>query len=69
MLAVRVPTPTASRPRLHQTEGDLVAFARALAMCAEGGALASWTVTCPWGGEIRITGQPRPATGHVREAA
>jgi hypothetical protein len=66
-LAVRTPTKPAPGPRLHEPAGELVAFARALAMCAEGGALATWTVTCPWGAELRVSGRPRPAG--LREAA
>ena len=54
-------------PRLHETAGDLLDFARALAMCAEGGALATWTVICPWCAEIRVSGRPRSAG--LREAA
>jgi hypothetical protein len=56
-----------SRPRLHEPAGGIVAFARALAMCREGTALAAWAVDCPWG-ELRLTA---PATGvaRAREAA
>lgn len=49
--------------------GGLVAFARALAMCAEGGALATWTVTAAWGAEIRIHGHRRTTAARLREAA
>lgn len=66
-LGVRMPTAPATGPRLHDPAGSLVAFARALEMCAAGGALATWTVTCPWGAEIRVSG--RPWTGTLREAA
>jgi len=66
-LAVRMPAKHSPGPRLHETAGGLVAFARALAMCAEGGALATWTVICPWGAEIRVSGRPRSAG--LREAA
>jgi hypothetical protein len=55
-------------PRLHEPAGGLVAFARALAMCQEGGALAAWTIACPWGGEIRVTAR-LPAPARLREAA
>jgi hypothetical protein len=66
-LAVRIPATRGPGPRLHGQAGGLVAFARALAMCAEGGALATWTVACPWGAEIRVSGRPWPAG--LREAA
>lgn len=33
---------------------DLAAFARAIDMCGSGVALASWAVTCPWGGQVRV---------------
>lgn len=66
-LAVRVPPQPASGPRLHEPAGGLIAFARALAMCAEGGALAGWTIACPWGAEIRVSGRARSAG--LREAA
>jgi hypothetical protein len=42
-------------PRLQATAGGLSGLARALDMCREGGALASWAVGCPGGGEVRIT--------------
>jgi len=66
-LAVRLPPQPVPGPRLHAPAGGLVAFARALTMCAEGGALATWTITCPWGAEIRVSGRPRSAG--LREAA
>jgi hypothetical protein len=40
--------------------GDLVAFTQALDICGSGAALASWTVTCPWGAQIRVS-KPEPA--------
>ena len=33
---------------------DLAAFAGAIAMCGSGMALASWAVSCPWGGQVRV---------------
>jgi hypothetical protein len=63
--------PAATDPR-----GDLVAFSRALTMCAEGAALVSWSVACPWGAEVRVVrgaaAASRPAAGGIftqREAA
>ena len=53
-------------PRLHPT-GGLVAFARAIGMCREGGALASWAVACPGGGEIRISSRFQPAVSRPAE--
>lgn len=67
-LGVRLPAGHQIGPRLHEPAGGLVAFARALAMCREGGALAAWTIACPWGGEIRVTARP-PAPACLREAA
>jgi hypothetical protein len=73
-LEIRLPTQPAAGPRLHESAGtagsQLVALARALAMCTVGVALEAWTVTCPWGGEIRVTGRSRPAAARpMREAA
>jgi hypothetical protein len=68
-LAVQMPRGPVSGPRLHEPAGGLVAFARALAMCREGGALAWWTVSCPWGGAIRVAGHPRGRSRFQREAA
>jgi hypothetical protein len=67
-LGVRQSARPLAGPRLHDPAGGIVAFARALAMCREGGALAAWTIACPWGGEIRVTSRP-PAPGRLREAA
>jgi hypothetical protein len=67
-LGVRQPAIRQAGPRLHDPAGGLVAFARALAMCQEGSALAAWTIACPWGSEIRVTSRP-PAPGRLREAA
>ncbi|MFM7136766.1 MAG: hypothetical protein ACKO1M_06820, partial [Planctomycetota bacterium] len=53
-LTVQPSTCRETRPRLHEPAGGIVAFARALAMCREGTALAAWAVDCPWG-EIRLT--------------
>lgn len=41
-------------PRPQAMVGGLLALARALDMCREGPALASWAVSCPGGGEVRI---------------
>jgi hypothetical protein len=73
-LEIRLPPQPARGPRLHETAGtvgsQLEALARALAMCTAGAALAAWTVTCPWGSEIRFTGRSRPAAARpMREAA
>jgi hypothetical protein len=68
-LSVRTPRIVVHGEPAHETSGGLVAFARAVAMCAEGGALATWTVTCPWGAEIRLSGRQRPAPVRLREAA
>jgi len=70
-LEIRLPPSSVSGPRLHEPAGSpLVALARALAMCTAGAALEAWTVTCPWGGEIRVTGRSRPAAARpIREAA
>jgi hypothetical protein len=37
-----------------QEAQSLASFARAIAMCAAGGVLASWSHACPWGAEIRV---------------
>jgi hypothetical protein len=51
-LTLSLYTPSAS---LVDDDGsDLVAFAEAIEMCGSGTALASWTVTCPWGAQIRL---------------
>ncbi|MCE9632031.1 MAG: hypothetical protein K8S94_15120 [Planctomycetia bacterium] len=44
-----------------EATADLVAFARALDMCASGSALAAWSVTCPWGAQIRVAARPLAA--------
>lgn len=66
-LAVRLPHESAVGPLPQASSGGLLAFARALEISADGPALAGWTVTCRWGGEIRISG--RPAGIRLREAA
>jgi hypothetical protein len=70
-IAVHMPDAPAARPRIAETTDPLGDFARAVAMCATGGVLTSWTVECPWPAEIRLTrraGQAaRAAVG--REAA
>jgi hypothetical protein len=40
--------------RAGQEAQSLASFAGALAMCAAGGVLASWSHACPWGAEIRV---------------
>ena len=66
-------------------DGQLAAFVRALEMCGPGGALVAWTLTCPWGAELRVArrraaraaestdsrpGRGRaPLAGRLREAA
>lgn len=56
--------------------GQLAAFIRALDMCGPGGALVAWTLTCPWGAEVRISRRRvagrlvrEPAPQRLREAA
>jgi hypothetical protein len=49
-------------------DGQLTAFAGALDMCGPGGALLTWTLTCPWGAEVRVA-RRRPAARSVREPA
>ena len=48
----------------------VAAFAGALDMCRAGAALVSWSLACPWGGEIRVQSRPAVAGGRrLREAA
>jgi hypothetical protein len=47
---------------------DLAAFARALGMCAAGGALASWAVHCPWPAQIRVESRPALARRRLEAA-
>ena len=54
-LAVHVPDGPAAGQRPIETHDPLGDFARAVAMCATGGVLTSWTVECPWPAEIRLT--------------
>lgn len=66
-----VPRAEAGEPVSAQS---LAGFARAVEMCAEGAALTSWGVTCPWGAEIRLTAgavmsDHRPELQRRREAA
>ena len=56
-------------PQFQEPAGGLVAFARALDMCREGAALASWAVACPGGGEIRVRSRSRSVACGLREAA
>lgn len=63
-LAVRMPTgPRIARLADEAESGGLTDFARALEMCAVGGALVSWAFTAPGGAEIRVGG--RTAADHV----
>ncbi len=57
--------------RLPTATGGLASLARALDMCREGGALASWAVGCPGGGEIRVVSRrcSRSSGLHLRGAA
>lgn len=57
--------------RLPGAAGGLGALARALDMCREGVALASWAVGCPGGGEIRVVSRRpcQPGTLRLRGAA
>jgi len=73
-LEICLPSQSAGGPRLHEPAGtagsQLGALARALSICTAGGALEAWTMICPWGGEIRLTGRSRPvAASPIREAA
>lgn len=68
-LSLRLPRDRGRAAGNPEPTGGLVAFARALAMCAEGGALATWTVTSSWGVEIRINGGRRTPAVRRREAA
>lgn len=67
-LAVQMPQGPIRSPRLHESTG-LLALSRALAICREGTALAWWTISCPWGGAIRLAGRQRIDTAFRREAA
>lgn len=51
-LGIRFPTPPA--PAAATPSSQLAAFADAVAMCGPGGALVSWTLATPWGGEVRL---------------
>ncbi|MBM4022324.1 MAG: hypothetical protein FJ284_08805 [Planctomycetes bacterium] len=66
-LNLRIPPASGRVGRPLATKGGLVALSRALAMCEEGGALTAWTVTCPWGAELRFAVRCPVATW--REAA
>jgi len=48
---------------------DLSAFARAISICADGAALASWGVPCPWPAQIRVESRPPAAARRRLEAA
>lgn len=70
-LELHLPEASAVGPRAADAGDPLGDFARAVAMCAAGGVLASWTVECPWGAEIRLTRRASQVS-HVatrREAA
>lgn len=56
---------------LGQEAQSLAAFARALAMCATGGVLTSWSHACPWGAEIRVVAREsaQPAVLALRREA
>lgn len=54
---IRITTPAAGFGATVAGSG-LLALARALAICGEGVALASWSVACPGGGEARVSGRP-----------
>jgi hypothetical protein len=60
--------PAAPKPQGHHVEpcAGLASFARAICICVAGsGALASWSVPCPWGGHFRVASRPL----RLREAA
>jgi hypothetical protein len=52
-----------------QEAQSLASFARAVAMCAAGGVLASWSHACPWGAEIRVLARASARPALHREAA
>lgn len=57
-LAVRMPRGPQIASLADEAEpGGLADFARALEMCAAGGALVSWAFTAPGGAEIRVGGR------------
>jgi hypothetical protein len=58
-LALSLHLPASGKHHGVDSLSDLVAFARAVDMCVHGSALASWTVPCPWGAQIRVTA-PQP---------
>lgn len=60
-LTVRIPRQPGLGVRSSAHAGSLVALSRALAMCEEGGALTAWTVSCPWGAELRVSARRRIA--------
>jgi hypothetical protein len=62
-------TRLARGPRVPAASGSLVALATALDMCREGGALASWAVACPGGGEIRVRSQLRRSASWTGQPA
>lgn len=56
-LTLHLPTDTGSQGSGSESCAGLAAFAHAVGICAAGGALASWSVPCPWGGLFRIAGR------------
>lgn len=54
-LTIHFPTEPLASPGGGEASDVLGDFARAAAMCAGGGPLASWAVECPWPAEIRLT--------------
>lgn len=60
-------TTVADRPSPSEETGQLVAFSRALSMCAAGAALVSWSVPCPWGAEVRVVRRRHTAGGPLEK--
>ena len=70
-LEVRFPGGPAVRADSSELGDPLGDFARAVAMCATGGVLTSWTLECPWSAEIRLARRAVEVAepGRLREAA
>jgi len=67
VLCLRIPAHDA--PAAEPTVGTLADFASALEMCSGRTALASWSVGCPWGAEVRIVGPGPVARVRGRRSA
>ena len=53
-LTLHAPVAAGLQEREPESGVGLAAFARAIGICATGGATASWSVPCPWGGHFRV---------------